>query len=126
MLRGDKPDAESLDAFDRIHCATSSTRCPIDIAARVIASTLSDMYGAMVGAVASLKGPLHGGANEAAIEFLMDITARAVPDTPKTTRWASSTVESASWIRTPRLYAEVLTRERAPDGLHTQARKQDS
>ena len=32
--------------------------------ARVIASTQSDLYGALTGAVASLKGNLHGGANE--------------------------------------------------------------
>ena len=39
-------------------------------AARVIASTLSDMASAVVGAVGALKGPLHGGANEAAMEML--------------------------------------------------------
>ncbi|MEM1943214.1 MAG: citrate/2-methylcitrate synthase [Candidatus Caldarchaeum sp.] len=42
--------------------------------ARVIASTLSDMYGAFVGAIAALKGPLHGGANEKAVEvFEQDV-----------------------------------------------------
>ena len=38
-------------------------------AARVIASTMADIYGAVVGAVAALKGPLHGGANEKALEI---------------------------------------------------------
>lgn len=42
-------------------------------AARVIAGTLSDMHGAVCGAIAALKGPLHGGANEAAMEMLNDI-----------------------------------------------------
>tara|TARA_Y100001936_G_C15975763_1_gene613644 strand:- start:617 stop:1177 length:561 start_codon:yes stop_codon:yes gene_type:complete len=42
-------------------------------ASRVIASTLSDMYGAFVGGISSLKGPLHGGANEAAIHMILDI-----------------------------------------------------
>ncbi|BAJ50745.1 citrate synthase [Candidatus Caldarchaeum subterraneum] len=37
--------------------------------ARVIASTLADMYGAVVGGLAALKGPLHGGANEKATEI---------------------------------------------------------
>ncbi len=37
--------------------------------ARVIASTLADMYGAVVGAISALKGPLHGGANEKATEI---------------------------------------------------------
>lgn len=80
MLRGERPDAESLDAFDRIHICYIEHEMPNStFAARVIASTLSDMYGAMVGAVASLKGPLHGGANEAAIEFLMDINGAGGP-----------------------------------------------
>lgn len=37
---------------------------------RVIVSTLSDMTSAVVGAIGALKGPLHGGANEAAMEML--------------------------------------------------------
>ncbi|MBX3408804.1 MAG: hypothetical protein KF859_02840 [Phycisphaeraceae bacterium] len=41
--------------------------------ARVIAGTLSDMHGAVCGAIAALKGPLHGGANEAAMEMLKEI-----------------------------------------------------
>ncbi|MEM0441406.1 MAG: citrate synthase/methylcitrate synthase [Candidatus Caldarchaeum sp.] len=36
---------------------------------RVIASTLADIYGAVVGGLAALKGPLHGGANEKATEI---------------------------------------------------------
>ncbi len=40
---------------------------------RVIAATLSDMHGAMTGAIAALKGPLHGGANEAAMDMLREI-----------------------------------------------------
>jgi citrate synthase len=42
-------------------------------AGRVIAGTLSDMHGAVTGAIAALKGPLHGGANEAAMEMLKEI-----------------------------------------------------
>jgi citrate synthase len=44
---------------------------------RVIASTLADVYAACTGGVAALKGPLHGGANEAAIEMLLKM------DTPQ-------------------------------------------
>lgn len=40
--------------------------------ARVIASTQSDIYGALTGAVASLKGTLHGGANEAVMHLLLE------------------------------------------------------
>jgi 2-methylcitrate synthase len=38
--------------------------------ARVCAATLSDMYSAVTGAIGSLRGPLHGGANEAAMELI--------------------------------------------------------
>ncbi len=41
--------------------------------ARVIVSTLADLHGGVVGAIAALKGPLHGGANEAAMQMLMEI-----------------------------------------------------
>jgi len=40
---------------------------------RVIAGTLSDMHGAVAGGIAALKGPLHGGANEMAMEMLKEI-----------------------------------------------------
>jgi len=39
-------------------------------AARTIISTLSDMYSAITGAIGALRGPLHGGANEAAMEMI--------------------------------------------------------
>ena len=38
--------------------------------ARVCAATLSDMYSCITGAIGSLRGPLHGGANEAAMELI--------------------------------------------------------
>ncbi|MEX0990853.1 MAG: citrate/2-methylcitrate synthase [Actinomycetota bacterium] len=41
--------------------------------ARVIASTLSDIFSAVTGAIAALKGPLHGGANEEAMHLLETI-----------------------------------------------------
>lgn len=41
--------------------------------ARVIASTLSDIYSAITGAVGALKGPLHGGANEKVVEMTTEI-----------------------------------------------------
>ncbi len=42
-------------------------------AARVTVSTLSDLYSGVVSAIGTLKGPLHGGANEAAMEMLLEI-----------------------------------------------------
>lgn len=74
MIRGESPDVESLDGFDRIlTCYIEHEMANSTFAARVIGSTLSDIYGAVTGAIASLKGPLHGGANEAAISMLLDI-----------------------------------------------------
>ena len=43
--------------------------------ARVCAATLSDFYSAVTGAIGSLRGPLHGGANEAAMELIEKFTA---------------------------------------------------
>ena len=74
MIRGEKPDKQSLDVFDKIlTCYIEHEMAASTFTSRVIGSSLSDIYGAMVGAVASLKGPLHGGANEAAINMLLDI-----------------------------------------------------
>ena len=42
-------------------------------AARVTVSTLSDLYSGIVSAIGTLKGPLHGGANEAAMAMLLEI-----------------------------------------------------
>ncbi|MEL7443160.1 MAG: 2-methylcitrate synthase [Pseudomonadota bacterium] len=43
--------------------------------ARVCASTLSDMHSCVTGAIGSLRGPLHGGANEAAMELIEGFTS---------------------------------------------------
>ena len=43
--------------------------------ARVCASTLSDLHSCVTGAIGSLRGPLHGGANEAAMEMIEDWTS---------------------------------------------------
>jgi 2-methylcitrate synthase/citrate synthase II len=45
--------------------------------ARVIVSTLADLHAGVVGAIAALKGPLHGGANEAAMQMLLEIGSPA-------------------------------------------------
>ncbi|BAN90540.1 citrate/2-methylcitrate synthase [Aeropyrum camini] len=44
---------------------------------RVIGSTLSDLYSAVAGGIAALKGPLHGGANEKAMEMFLDAMKKA-------------------------------------------------
>ena len=45
--------------------------------ARVCAATLSDMYSCITGAIGSLRGPLHGGANEAAMELIQKFSSTA-------------------------------------------------
>ncbi len=49
--------------------------------ARVCASTLSDMFSCITGAIGSLRGPLHGGANEAAMDMIQQFTS---PEDAKT------------------------------------------
>jgi len=74
-MRGDaEPDefgAKVLDVTQILyaeHGFNAST-----FAARVTVSTLSDLYSGVVSAIGTLKGPLHGGANEAAMAMLLEI-----------------------------------------------------
>jgi citrate synthase len=65
MLHGEEPDPADAEVLGTTfilyadHTMNAST-----FTARVIASTLSDMFSAITGAIGALKGPLHGGANE--------------------------------------------------------------
>jgi citrate synthase len=74
MTFGEEADAVVVDAFNRSmilyaeHSFNAST-----FTGRVIASTLSDLHSAVVGAVGALKGPLHGGANEAVLHIFDEI-----------------------------------------------------
>ena len=74
MCFGKVPQKELVKAFDvslilyAEHSFNVST-----FTARTITSSLSDMHGAITGAVASLKGPLHGGANEEVMNMMKKI-----------------------------------------------------
>ncbi len=71
MITGEKPTELEAEIFDRLLLLYSEHEMPNStFTSRVIASTQSDMYGALTGAVASLKGSLHGGANEAVMCML--------------------------------------------------------
>jgi citrate synthase len=78
LLHGEEPDEEDVRAFDVClilhaeHGMNAST-----FAARVTAATLSDMHSAVVSAIGTLKGPLHGGANERVMELLRELPAVA-------------------------------------------------
>jgi 2-methylcitrate synthase len=74
MTFGEVPDLVVVDAFDvsmilyAEHSFNAST-----FTARVITSALADLYSAVVGAIGALKGPLHGGANEAVLQIFDEI-----------------------------------------------------
>ncbi len=74
MCFGKVPSKEMVKAFDvslilyAEHSFNVST-----FTARTITSSLSDIHGAIIGAIASLKGPLHGGANEAVMHMMNKI-----------------------------------------------------
>ena len=74
MCFGKVPEKEIVKAFDvslilyAEHSFNVST-----FTARTITSSLSDIHGAITGAIASLKGPLHGGANEEVMRMMNKI-----------------------------------------------------
>ena len=74
MCFGKVPSKDVVKAFDvslilyAEHSFNAST-----FTSRVIASTLADMHSAIVGGISALKGPLHGGANEAVMEMFLEI-----------------------------------------------------
>ena len=73
MITGNKPTAIQEKIFDLSLVLYSEHEMPNStFTSRVIASTQSDLYGALTGAVASLKGNLHGGANEAVMHMLLE------------------------------------------------------
>ncbi len=74
MLTGQKPDPLSVKVLDValiLHADHSMNASAF--AATVAASTLADLYSTIVAAIATLKGPLHGGANEAALKTMLTI-----------------------------------------------------
>jgi citrate synthase len=81
MLTGNRPSALSTRAFDIAlvlhadHELNAST-----FAARVAAATLTDLHSAIVGAIGTLKGPLHGGANADVMRLLIEIGQDATPE----------------------------------------------
>ncbi|MBZ2197353.1 bifunctional 2-methylcitrate synthase/citrate synthase [Occultella gossypii] len=74
MTFGEVPEPEVVRAFEvsmvlyAEHSFNAST-----FTARVITSTLADLHSAVVGAIGALKGPLHGGANEAVMATFDEI-----------------------------------------------------
>ena len=79
LLNGERPSETAERALDIAlilhadHELNAST-----FAARVTAATLSDMHSAITSAIGALKGPLHGGANEAVFHMLQEIDKKGV------------------------------------------------
>jgi 2-methylcitrate synthase len=74
MLRGQKPSEKQVQAMDasfilyaehEFNASTFTARCAV--------STLSDLHSGITAAIGALKGPLHGGANEAALGVLEEV-----------------------------------------------------
>jgi citrate synthase len=78
MLTGERPNATAIRAFDVAltlhadHELNAST-----FAGRVAAATLTDIYSAVVAAIGTLKGPLHGGANAEVMKLLLELGQNA-------------------------------------------------
>ena len=81
MLTGERPSGLATRAFDVAlilhadHELNAST-----FAARVAAATLTDIHSAVVAAIGTLKGPLHGGANADVMRLLLEIGSSAPPE----------------------------------------------
>jgi citrate synthase len=93
-LNGKEPDeiaSRTMDVALILHAdheLNAST-----FAARVTAATLSDMYSAIVSAIGTLKGPLHGGANEGVIKNLLEIGS-----VDNVERWTSEALSNKTKI----------------------------
>ncbi|MGH2680888.1 MAG: citrate/2-methylcitrate synthase [Actinomycetota bacterium] len=74
MLHGEEPTSEDAHVLDTMfllyadHTMNAST-----FTARIVASTLADMFSAITAAIGTLKGPLHGGANEEAMKMFEEV-----------------------------------------------------
>ena len=81
MLSGERPGETAERALDTSlvlyleHGLNAST-----FACRIVASTLSDMHSAVTAGIGALKGPLHGGANQRAMEMLREIEDEAAAE----------------------------------------------
>ena len=77
MLNGERPSETAIRALDTSMILTADHEWNAStFAARVTAATLSDMHSAVTSGIGALKGPLHGGANEAVMKLLQEINER--------------------------------------------------
>jgi citrate synthase len=94
MLTGEKPDekkAKLMDVMFILHAEHSSNASTF--AALVACSTLADIYSAVVAGESTLKGPLHGGADEAAVKMM-----RAIGEPENTEKYIDDALASKKKI----------------------------
>ncbi len=105
MLTGKKPSEKMARVMDIAmilhvdHEMNAST-----FASMAVASSLADMYSAVTGGIASLKGPLHGGANEEVVKMLLEIGSLENTDTWLDNAFASKKKISGFGHRVYRTY----------------------
>ncbi len=128
MVTGKEPsgsDTRLMNVFLILHAdheLNAST-----FTARVIASTLSDIYSAVTGAVGALKGPLHGGANEKVVEMTSEIESSEKADKYVANRLANKQKIMGFGHRVYRTMdprAKIL-KEMAGDFISTEREKED-
>ncbi|MHA2183276.1 MAG: citrate/2-methylcitrate synthase [Promethearchaeota archaeon] len=102
MMTGKIPNKEFEKFFDKIlichmdHSINSST-----FSCRVTVSTLSDIYSGITSAIGTLRGPLHGGANERVINLMIDEIKRKENIIP----WAQKKLEN---VKSLKIYGMIL------------------
>ncbi len=105
LMCGEQQSKEASDTLDVAfvlhadHGMNAST-----FSARVTISTLSDFYSAITSAIGTLKGPLHGGANEGVIHMLEEIGAMAIK--------LSEKIGDPKWIRMSERIAELMKQKK--------------
>jgi citrate synthase len=118
MLRGEAPTEQEARAFEIAmilhaeHELNAST-----FAARVVAGTQSDMHSAVVAAICALKGPSHGGANEAAMGMMEGFGS--VEDVPQGVRRRLEAKQTLFGLGHP-VYVTLDPRARILKGLTEQ------
>ncbi|PSN82763.1 citrate synthase [Candidatus Marsarchaeota G1 archaeon OSP_D] len=74
MLNGNEPDEEDARAMDIAYIVHAEHEMNASTFSCIVtASTLSDLYSVVTSGIATLKGPLHGGANERALEYFLSV-----------------------------------------------------
>ena len=91
IMHGKDPDPQTVKTLDASltlyaeHGFNAST-----FACRVCVSTLSDLYSGIIAGISTLKGPLHGGANEEAIKMMLEIGSPETAGRSTCPRWRES------------------------------------